>query len=203
MVAVRNLIGKRGNQVYFSEILNSSNQYAYTEELDWIRDFASEVDMSPSAPIYNYVMLGAGPGVFAVALAEGNKLIPIEIVDNNTTHWVQQHLMALNSFNEILYVISDSAVRGKSYRGRPIDLLIVDAAHDEVSVTKDIQAWTPHVRIGGHIFFHDYLEREGGFNGLGKWEPYGVARAVWKNLNLDYWKWVDDVGISRIYRKVK
>jgi len=186
---------------YFSEMLNATNQYAFQEEIEWIRNFAMGVLVTPESPIYNYVMLGAGPGVFALSLAEGNDSIPIEIVDIDTTQWVDTHLRFIKAMNPTLYVIDDSSHRGKTYKGNEIDLLIVDAAHDEVSVYKDIQAWFPHVRIGGHLFFHDYLERENGFNGTGEWKEGGVAAALQRSVD-ERWEFVCDVGISRVYRKV-
>lgn len=188
--------------MYFSEILNATAPYAFIEELDWIRNFAMEVNTNPQAEIYNYVMLGAGPGVFAVALSEGNHLIPITVVDINNCHWVKEHLRLSHSLNPFLGIIGDSAVYGKTYQGPPVDLLIVDAAHDQESVEKDIDAWFPHVRVGGHIFFHDYMEREGGFNGMGEWDLGGVARAIINRID-DNWEHVIDVGISIVFRKVK
>src|SRR5574342_695921 len=99
--------------MYFSEILNATAPYAFTEELDWIRNFAVSVDTNPYAEIYNYVMLGAGPGVFAVALSEGNHLIPITVVDINNCHWVKEHLRISKALNPFLGIISDSAAYGR------------------------------------------------------------------------------------------
>lgn len=37
-----------------------------------------------------------------------------------------------------------------------LDFVFIDASHDYASVTKDIAAWVPKVRIGGLISGHDY-----------------------------------------------
>ena len=37
-----------------------------------------------------------------------------------------------------------------------LDFAFVDARHDEEGLRRDIEAWTPKVRIGGWLFFHDY-----------------------------------------------
>jgi predicted O-methyltransferase YrrM len=36
-----------------------------------------------------------------------------------------------------------------------IDLLFVDGDHSEEGVRKDFEHWSPHVRVGGHVLFHD------------------------------------------------
>lgn len=38
----------------------------------------------------------------------------------------------------------------------PIDLLLIDAGHDEANIRPDVERWAPLVRPGGLIAFHDY-----------------------------------------------
>ncbi len=38
----------------------------------------------------------------------------------------------------------------------PIDLLFIDAGHDEANVKPDIEIWLPHLKSEGTVFFHDY-----------------------------------------------
>lgn len=53
----------------------------------------------------------------------------------------------------------------------PIDLLFVDASHDERSVLEDLEAWYPHIRLsGGSLCGDDYL--------WGKERGYPVQRAL-------------------------
>lgn len=39
---------------------------------------------------------------------------------------------------------------------RPIDLLVIDAGHDEENVKQDVIKWVPWVKQGGFVAFHDY-----------------------------------------------
>ena len=56
----------------------------------------------------------------------------------------------------------------KKSGGKPnIDLLFVDAGHDEANVRPDIEIWLPLVRPGGTVIFHDYDD------------PYDPASAHW------------------------
>jgi predicted O-methyltransferase YrrM len=38
----------------------------------------------------------------------------------------------------------------------PLDLLLVDAGHDEANVSKDVRKYVPLVKPGGLVFFHDW-----------------------------------------------
>ncbi len=38
----------------------------------------------------------------------------------------------------------------------PLDLLVVDAGHDEANVKSDIEDYVPWVKPGGYVFFDDY-----------------------------------------------
>jgi len=37
----------------------------------------------------------------------------------------------------------------------PLDLLFIDGDHSEAGVRSDFERWSPHVRPGGHVLFHD------------------------------------------------
>ena len=52
------------------------------------------------------------------------------------------------------------SVEGSRTWHEPIDLLIIDGDHQELSVRKDIAAWVPEVRVGNYILFHDYYHAE-------------------------------------------
>jgi predicted O-methyltransferase YrrM len=40
----------------------------------------------------------------------------------------------------------------------PLDLLFIDGDHSEEGVRSDFERWSPHVRPGGHVLFHDAID---------------------------------------------
>lgn len=51
-------------------------------------------------------------------------------------------------------------MRGYSYDvvknwTKPIDFIFIDASHDYDDVLRDFQEWSPHVKLGGIVAFHD------------------------------------------------
>ena len=40
--------------------------------------------------------------------------------------------------------------------GKPLDLLLIDAGHDEANVSRDVAKYVPFVKPGGMCFFHDW-----------------------------------------------
>ena len=42
-----------------------------------------------------------------------------------------------------------------------LDVLYIDGDHSYEGVKKDIEIYTPSVRVGGYVLFHDYLGEEG------------------------------------------
>jgi hypothetical protein len=56
----------------------------------------------------------------------------------------------------IRVVRADSAMASDLFYGRPVDLCLIDAAHDETSVFRDIAAWHMRMRSGGIIAGDDH-----------------------------------------------
>lgn len=74
----------------------------------------------------------------------------------------------------------------------PVGLLWVDGAHDQESVQRDIDRWTPLVASGGYIAFDDY----------GAKCP-GVDRAVDKLMEQDGWtEWDTSIQSLAVGRKL-
>lgn len=170
--------------------LNSKCTYAFGNELEWITDYCKTLPNRSKV-----VMIGAGPGVMALAALEGNSTLDFEIIDNNTHQWVEAHLKAANLFgNNIRFIISDSSHYGTVYTGTPLDFLIVDGDHSYSGVIKDIEAWWNHIKTGAYIFFHDVIDKEQ--NGTN-----GVRAAILTILEDKNMVLIDAPGISEVYRK--
>lgn len=61
----------------------------------------------------------------------------------------------------------------RTYPGKPIRLLLIDADHSFEGVRSDFESWLPHMADGGLIVFHDYLMPE-------------VARFVDQHVRADH-----------------
>ena len=53
-----------------------------------------------------------------------------------------------------------------NYTDNSLDFVFIDAAHDYDSVTKDIFAWYPKIKIGGTIAGHDYAPGVGVYDAV-------------------------------------
>lgn len=179
-----------------AKALNEACMYALPEELAAIRRLYDSLGHRR-----NVVMLGAGPGVFAVAICENRQdFVPMWIVDHETTQYAKAHLEACEcDTSGLRYYTADSAdfAFADHWQFMAPALLIVDADHTYEGVKRDINAWlqvmwdVPDAKF----FFHDYLEREGGFSGHGEWKESGVAKAI---ADFPQLKIIDRVGISVI-----
>lgn len=171
--------------------LNSQQRYALPEEIDWFSG------LNIPEPIVA-VMIGAGPGVLGLALKEQapDKLIDFTIIDISTTKY------AIHYLNEAGYTaksfVGDSYGVGRIFWSEPIDILIVDGDHSYEGVSRDIEAWLPHMKPDGLIFFHDYLERENGFSGTDEWALSGGGRAINEAAADGKLVLIETIGISII-----
>lgn len=80
------------------------------------------------------------------------------------------------------YIQGDSAEIGKLW-DRRIDFLYLDGDHEYPGVTRDIEAWTPHVRIGGYVACHDYQSKTGVKQGV---DEFLDGNAAWQGLPLTW-----------------
>lgn len=177
-----------------AKMLNSTNPYALQEELDRVRYFTSHLSQQSEM-----VMIGAGPGVFALAMLEDRRDPPrLHIIDHDTFQWASLYLeQAGCRTNQVSFVKGDSSTIGRGWTA-PVDFLLVDGDHSYEGVKKDIEAWLPHVKPFSTVFFHDYLERSGGFNGSGAWEKGGCAKAVDEAIGRGWLVLKAFVGISAV-----
>jgi predicted O-methyltransferase YrrM len=68
-------------------------------------------------------------------------------------------------------------------QGLMIDLLFIDADHSYEAVRADWLNWSPFVKKGGIIAFHDYYVKiKGGSPGVSQWVDGSIVNVVTKNL---------------------
>lgn len=191
----------------FAEELNDSAPYAHPDEIEFLQEFGRQFNKD-----HQIVMIGAGPAVMAVALLEGHPSCPdITIIDHGPMNFAEIHLRSVIDINRVVFWRQDSYKAGQFWSNLniPIDFLIIDGDHTYSGVYADICAWLPHIKVGGYVLFHDYLERPGGFNGVGEWKLGDVAQAVKdhvtprtvKDGNNSRWKEVGRVGISILIQR--
>lgn len=176
--------------------INRFCTYATVSELNYLRTLASVL-----GPGVSVVMLGAGPGVMAVAVMEGNPKLNLTIVDHETLNYVSAHLLGAGLGEKANLWQMDSAEAARHWSGGAIGLLIVDADHTYEGVKRDLQAWAQFVAHGGYIFLHDYDARGTLFEHQ---EQYpGVMQAVDELLIPDpQWNVEILVGTAIVFKHV-
>ncbi len=175
---------------YSAEGVNRRLPYAFGGDLEWIKITARQL---PSAAIV--VMLGAGPGVMALAvLEERSDLQKFLIVDNTDYSTCQAHIKAAKLTNAQTSFMLGTSWEVPQIFTNKVDFLIVDADHSYTGVYQDICAWAPSLKVGSKVFFHDVIDME--LNGTN-----GVLRAINQALDEGSFKarLLVSPGISQIY----
>lgn len=107
-------------------------------------------------PIHRIVEIGVDYGYSLFHFARDYPAAELVGVDtfelhNDAEAWVRSHL---SLFPNVRLVKGSSVAAGNSFSG-PIDLLHIDGDHAFEGVARDFCAWSPHVRPGGCVMFHD------------------------------------------------
>lgn len=174
--------------------LNHACPYATPDELDYLHDIAQLCDVC--------VMIGAGPGVMAMAVMEGNPSVNLHIIDNVTLDYAVAHLRSVFPNANPIQWLSDSSKVGREKwpTDKRVDLLIVDGDHTLAGVARDLDAWLPHMNKRGIVFLHDYDARGTQFESV---EQYpGVMRAV-NEIMMEHpgYEILTRVGTSIVFRR--
>lgn len=70
-----------------------------------------------------------------------------------------QHFKNMGLAHKITCLQGLSADYAKMWNQGPIDMLFIDGDHSYEGVKLDYEKWSPHVKKGGVIAFHDYSDR--------------------------------------------
>ena len=145
----------RNHPIYQAALdLAASRRMACAGDIDLLCTVLGELRERPTV-----VQLGAGSGTLALGVFGCDFGATLFSFDNKEDghHWEMAALTnvgAPRGDGRYISLVSDSALAGRLWTGGPVDLIIVDAAHDYWSVLYDIQSWMPHV--AGFFFMHDY-----------------------------------------------
>lgn len=91
--------------------------------------------------------------------------------------------------NNLTHIIGDFNEVIKFFK-MEIDALFIDGDHKYESVSKDFINWSPLVKNGGYLMFHDYLE-----------DFHGVFQCVEEIKEMDDWKFIGVRGRIAIFKK--
>lgn len=105
------------------------------------------------------INIGACFGTSALALLEGNSSARIFSIDVRPCPEERQFCLAAVGqpwADHILRVLGRSQVVARGWPKQcPVDLVLVDGAHDYLSVIEDARLWGGLLRPGGWLLFHD------------------------------------------------
>lgn len=173
-----------------SEELNARLPYTFSGEIEALKNLAQSLPDNARV-----LMLGAGPGIMSLALLEANPQLNLVAVEYAPSVMVtyRQHLKAAGMTPHVL--LGKTADCAKDFPDDSHELIVVDASHTYESVKEDATLYWPKLKVGGIMWFHDYIDLEK--NGTN-----GVRQAV-EELRNNEWQYMDEPGVSIVFRKVK
>lgn len=166
--------------------------YLFGNEIAYLRQLGKKLSNDSRV-----VMLGVGPAMMLLALYE-DRTTPLHTwgYDIMDVESAEAHLAAAGKSHWAALTYCDSAQAAEEWEDAVVDLLLIDACHTFECVNRDITAWWPKVRVGGLLFFHDYVPQEHDTT------INGVRAAVEKN-RTENWLEIARPGISIVFKKVR
>jgi predicted O-methyltransferase YrrM len=142
---------------------------------------------------------GGGALLMAPFLKHGQSYHAVDTfnADNMPDKYVQEYLRGrkhLDVFKEnirplkkkiVVHQGTTTAIAAEWPKNRMIDLLFIDADHAFEAVSADWRSWSPFVRKGGIIAFHDYyVKTEGGHVGVRTFVDKYIVDRAGKNFHF-------------------
>jgi len=140
-------------------------------------------------------MIGAGPGVMAIAIMEERNDVWMTVIDKETFYYLDAHIIATIGKTHHLHCLKGDSSQIE-WEGDPIDLLIIDGDHSYEGVKADLSIWLKHVKPNGLVFLHDYDADDTCFAHQERYP--GVRQAV--EECTAQWEEVRRVGTAIIFR---
>lgn len=144
--------------------LSDWQNYLSHAEIELLDTLAKSLPGSPRV-----VNIGAGAGTSGLTFMQSRSdlfLYTIDVaLEVNLYGGLGNEIGILRSADLLDYtryqpIHQDSVVEGKRWARGPVDLVFVDGAHEYEECRGDLEAWWPHLRLGGVMAIHDYRKRE-------------------------------------------
>lgn len=159
-------------------------------EREYLRKMAEEAPAGPESFIVN---IGVFRGATMYCLRAGAPKARLLGVDIANTNFPLQDLDA-----EFLW--EDSTVCHSKVTD-PIDLIFIDGDHHYATVRADIINWSPKVKVGGVMVFHDCYPTPEGLRKNPHIAGVNVAVREWYDKNREEWGEVEAVDSLRAFRR--
>lgn len=109
-----------------------------------------------------YVEVGVQNGrssfVAGMLLPKGVKMTCVDIRDasEGPDTWSRAKFFKWSGLDDIAtFVHAPSHEAAEKWDGSPIAMMFIDGDHSYEGVKLDVDSWSPYVKKGGHIYFHD------------------------------------------------
>lgn len=102
------------------------------------------------------------------------------------------------------WIKGDSTIYHKQFRG-PIDLLLIDGNHHYSTISADIAGWTPKVKVGGIVIFHDFKPTPHNLRQFPELADVKRAVSEWVQSERNQgrkWKTVNKVDSVIVFRRL-
>lgn len=152
------------------------------------------------------VEIGAEYGMSSSIFCKGAKpLVRITSIDLFPGDLLQKHnsnLREVGYHERTTKITGDSSLAGKQWTGGPIDLLFIDGDHSYEGAKADLDAWMPHVKVGGFAIVHDCANTA---NRMPHYMHFAVTRAVseWFWNTAGAWRLVNCINTAMIFERLE
>ncbi len=129
---------------------------------------------------------GKGGRVYAIDPHLGSAEHKVEGKDIWTFDKFKKNIISKNVEKAVEPVVKSSGDAVKGW-DKPVDFLFIDGAHDYENVKKDFELWSPFLKKGGIIAFHDanaYAYLQGADGPLPVVKKYILKNPEYKNVSL-------------------
>lgn len=137
--------------------------FGFLHDAEWYGLKALVAGLPPGATAVN---IGAGAGTSGLILREGDKISkswtvdiqgpgsPFGSLEGERNAFIEAKIPWDQNRHD--QVCGDSKAVGKAWQNGPLDFVFIDGDHSYAGCAGDIEAWLPHIKVGGVVAIHDY-----------------------------------------------